>query len=32
VTALHLYRSCGFTEIPDYNGNPRAQVWMELKL
>jgi len=32
ATALHLYRSCGFTEIPDYNGNPRAQVWMELKL
>jgi len=30
--ALHLYRSCGFTEIPDYNGNPRAQIWMELTL
>ena len=30
--ALHLYRSRGFTEIPDYNGNERAQVWMELKL
>ena len=30
--ALHLYRSYGFTEIPDYNGNPRAQVWMELTL
>jgi ribosomal protein S18 acetylase RimI-like enzyme len=30
--ALHLYRSCGFTEIPDYNGNARAQIWMELKL
>ena len=30
--ALHLYRSCGFTEIPDYNGNTRAQVWMELRL
>ena len=28
--ALHLYRTFGFTEIPDYNGNPRAQVWMEL--
>ncbi len=30
--ALHLYRSRGFTEIPDYNGNARAQIWMELKL
>ena len=30
--ALHLYRSCGFAEISDYNGNPRAQIWMELKL
>ncbi len=32
VAALHPYRSCGFTEIADYNDNPRAQVWMELKL
>ena len=30
--ALSLYRSCGFREIPDYNGNPRAQIWMELSL
>jgi len=30
--ALHLYRSRGFREIPDYNGNARAQVWMELTL
>jgi ribosomal protein S18 acetylase RimI-like enzyme len=30
--ALHLYRSRGFTEIPDYNGNRRAQVWMERTL
>jgi putative acetyltransferase len=30
--ALHLYRTSGFAEIPDYNGNPRAQVWMELTL
>jgi ribosomal protein S18 acetylase RimI-like enzyme len=30
--ALHLYRRAGFTEIADYNGNPRAQVWMELRL
>jgi ribosomal protein S18 acetylase RimI-like enzyme len=31
-SALSLYRSAGFTEIPDYNGNPRAQIWMELEL
>ena len=30
--ALRLYRSCGFSEISDYNGNRRAQIWMELKL
>ena len=30
--ALHLYRRCGFAEVSDYNGNPRAQIWMELKL
>jgi ribosomal protein S18 acetylase RimI-like enzyme len=30
--ALHLYRSSGFTEIPDYNGNRRAEIWMERTL
>jgi ribosomal protein S18 acetylase RimI-like enzyme len=30
--ALHLYKRCGFTEIPDYNGNRRAQIWMERTL
>lgn len=30
--AMHLYRSYGFREIPDYNGNPRAEVWMEAQL
>ena len=30
--ALHLYRTAGFSEISDYNRNPRAQVWMELTL
>ena len=30
--ALRLYRGAGFTEIADYNGNSRAQVWMELTL
>jgi ribosomal protein S18 acetylase RimI-like enzyme len=32
AAALHLYRSCGFREISDYNGNPRAEIWMELEL
>ncbi len=27
--AVHLYRSYGFKEIPDYNGNPRAEIWMQ---
>jgi ribosomal protein S18 acetylase RimI-like enzyme len=30
--ALHLYRSAGFKEIGDYNGNRRAQIWMETTL
>lgn len=30
--ALHLYRSVGFKEITDYNGNRRAQIWMEATL
>jgi ribosomal protein S18 acetylase RimI-like enzyme len=30
--ALHLYRSVGFKEIADYNGNRRAQIWMETTL
>lgn len=32
TAAIRLYRSAGFTEIADYNGNPRAQLWMELRL
>jgi GNAT superfamily N-acetyltransferase len=32
AAAVHLYRAYGFTEIPDYNGNARANVWMERKL
>ena len=27
-----LYRSAGYTPIPDYNGNPLATVWMERRL
>ena len=30
--ALRLYRRYGFQEIGDYNGNPRADVWMERAL
>ncbi len=30
--AVRLYRSYGFEEIADYNRNPRADVWMELRL
>jgi putative acetyltransferase len=30
--AVRLYRSYGFEEIPDYNRNPRADLWMEIRL
>jgi ribosomal protein S18 acetylase RimI-like enzyme len=30
--ALALYRSAGFEEIPDYNGNRRADVFLALRL
>jgi ribosomal protein S18 acetylase RimI-like enzyme len=30
--AVRLYRQYGFEEIPDYNRNPRAEIWMELRL
>ncbi len=30
--AVRLYRSYGFQEIPDYNHNPLAELWMELRL
>lgn len=32
AAARRLYGAAGFREIPDYNGNPRAQVWMEKTL
>jgi GNAT superfamily N-acetyltransferase len=32
AVAVRLYRGYGFVEIPDYNRNPRADVWMELRL
>jgi|SRR5947209_4093315 len=27
--ALHLFRSAGYQEIDDYNGNPHASYWFE---
>ena len=30
--AQALYRSSGYREIPDYNGNPWAAVWFEKRL
>ena len=30
--AVHLYRAYGFAEVPDYNGNRRAEIWMERAL
>lgn len=32
AAAVHLYRSAGFTEIADYNGNRRAELWMERRV
>jgi ribosomal protein S18 acetylase RimI-like enzyme len=32
AAAVKFYRGYGFEEIPDYNRNPRANVWMELRL
>jgi ribosomal protein S18 acetylase RimI-like enzyme len=32
TAAIHLYRSYGFTDIPDYNGNSRAEIWMQADL
>lgn len=32
AAAVHLYRVYGFREIADYNGNRRAEIWMERAL
>ena len=29
AAAVHLYRQAGFIDVADYNGNPRASMWME---
>jgi GNAT superfamily N-acetyltransferase len=30
--AVTLYRSAGYEEVPDYNGNPKADLWFERRL
>lgn len=30
--AIGLYRSAGYEEVPDYNGNPKANLWFERQL
>jgi ribosomal protein S18 acetylase RimI-like enzyme len=30
--ALALYRAAGYREVPDYNGNPKADIWFERQL
>lgn len=32
AAAVALYRSYGFADIADYNGNPHAELWMERRL
>lgn len=30
--AIGLYRAAGYREVPDYNSNPKANVWFERRL
>jgi GNAT superfamily N-acetyltransferase len=30
--AIGLYRATGYREVPDYNGNPKANLWFERRL
>lgn len=30
--AVALYRGAGYGEVPDYNGNPKADLWFERQL
>lgn len=32
TAAVGMYRSHGYSEIPDYNGNPNADVWFQRRL
>lgn len=30
--AVRLYRAAGYSEVPDYNANPKADLWFERQL
>ena len=30
--AIGLYRAAGYRQVPDYNGNPKADLWFEREL
>jgi GrpB-like predicted nucleotidyltransferase (UPF0157 family)/predicted GNAT family acetyltransferase len=32
ASAIALYRAAGYREVPDYNGNPKANLWFERRL
>jgi GNAT superfamily N-acetyltransferase len=32
TSAVALYRSAGYLEVADYNGNPKADLWFERRL
>ena len=32
TAAVALYRSAGYTEVADYNGNAKADLWFEREL
>jgi ribosomal protein S18 acetylase RimI-like enzyme len=32
TAAIGLYRAAGYSEVADYNGNPKASLWFERKL
>lgn len=32
TAAIALYRAAGYRQVPDYNGNPKANLWFERRL
>jgi ribosomal protein S18 acetylase RimI-like enzyme len=32
TAAIALYRAAGYREVPDYNSNPKADLWLERQL